>query len=142
MLKRNGVPIGHPGALRNMLYRSLGAKNFGVFWQYWNPIFGYCLGRYVFRPAKQHLPPGPALVFTFVFCGLLHDLVVLAIRWRPSYFFMIWFMFMAIGVLIARWFKHDLSALPWLLRAVYNLSYIGLTFYTATYVDYAFRIMF
>ncbi|MCQ0111700.1 hypothetical protein [Zhouia amylolytica] len=139
--KRNGVPMGHPKSLRNMLYRSFGAKNFGVFWHYWNPIFGYYLGKLVFKPLRRYMPARLSLVFTFVFCGFIHDLVVLSIRGRMSYFFMIWFLFMAVGVLISRWLKHDLSRLPWLFRATYNLSYIGLTFYTASYVDYAISVL-
>jgi hypothetical protein len=54
--KRNGVPIGHPSSLRNNLHRSLGAKNFSVFWNFWNPIFGYYLGTKVFKPLKKVFP--------------------------------------------------------------------------------------
>ena len=50
--KRNGVPVGHSNSVRNNLYRSLGAKNFSAFWNFWNPIFGYYLGVKVFKPLK------------------------------------------------------------------------------------------
>lgn len=43
--RRNGVPLGDSGSLRNMLIRSFGAGSFGRFWQYWNPIFDYGLGK-------------------------------------------------------------------------------------------------
>jgi hypothetical protein len=46
ILRRNGVPAGASGGLRNMLQRSFGARSFAVFWQYWNPVFGYILGRF------------------------------------------------------------------------------------------------
>jgi len=39
--RRNGVPLGSSGSLRNMLRRSLGAGSFAGFWQYWIPVWGY-----------------------------------------------------------------------------------------------------
>ncbi len=42
---RNGVPLGDGKSLQNMLHRSLGAASFAGFWQYWNPIWGYGLGK-------------------------------------------------------------------------------------------------
>lgn len=52
--KRNGVSIGSPRSLINNLYRSLGAKNFSTFWNDWNPIFGYYLGKFIFKPLKKN----------------------------------------------------------------------------------------
>ncbi len=46
--RRNGVPLGDSNSLRNMFIRSFGAGSFARFWQYWNPIFGYGLGKYVY----------------------------------------------------------------------------------------------
>ena len=60
--KRNGVPLGASNSLRNMLYRSLGAGKFSVFWRYWNPIWSYYLGKYIFivpLPPSIFLPPWP-----------------------------------------------------------------------------------
>lgn len=134
--KRNGVPPGNPRSLRNMLYRSLGAKSFDKFWNYWNPIFGYYLGYYVFKPLKKVVSPAIALLLTFVFCGAIHDGAVMLFKGGISVFFMVWFLFMGVGVFISKLLKHDLSALPWLFRAIYNLSYIGISFYVAAYVDF------
>ena len=53
---RNGVPLGASGSLQNMLVRSLGAGTFAKFWQNWNPIWGYALGRYIYKPLNQFLP--------------------------------------------------------------------------------------
>ena len=75
--RRNGVAMGAPGSLSNMLARSLGAGSFGEFWRYWNPIWGYGLGKYVFAPLKKALPPALALVATFVVSGALHDLATM-----------------------------------------------------------------
>jgi hypothetical protein len=65
--RRNGVPIGYPNALKNSLYRSLGARNFYVSRSFWNPILGYYLGAGIFKTLKRIIPAAPALVLTFVF---------------------------------------------------------------------------
>ncbi|MDX1364855.1 MAG: MBOAT family O-acyltransferase, partial [Arenibacter latericius] len=111
--KRNGVPIGSSKSLRNNLYRSLGAKNFSTFWNYWNPIFGYYLGKYIFKPLKRILPVGVALLFTFIFCGMIHDAVTTIFRWKISLFFTIWFSMMGVSVLITRYFNHNFSKQIW-----------------------------
>ena len=67
--KRNGVPLGDRRSMRNMLYRSLGAKSFAVFWRYWNPIWGYYLSRNVMRPLKTL--PVIALVVSLLLTGLV-----------------------------------------------------------------------
>ncbi|TBO36400.1 MBOAT family O-acyltransferase [Pedobacter kyonggii] len=124
--KRNGVPIGHPSSLRNNLQRSLGAKNFSAFWNFRNPIFGYYLGRKVFKPLKEILPSDFALILTFVFCGMVHDLVTTLIRGRLSFFFSVWFMLMGIAVIITQFSKYDLSEKKWTYNAVINLLIIGI----------------
>lgn len=124
--KRNGVPMGHSRSLRNNLHRSLGAKNFAVFWNFWNPIFGYYLGTKVFKPLKQFIPDEFALVLTFVFCGMVHDAVTTIIRGKLSLFFSVWFLIMGAAVLASKYISYDLSNKKWLFRAFINLSIIGL----------------
>ena len=63
---RNDVPLGAPNSLQNMLVRSLGAGTFAKFWQYWNPIWGYALGRYVYKPLNRILPSSVSLILTLV----------------------------------------------------------------------------
>jgi len=60
--RRNGVPLGDSNSLRNMLQRSFGAASFAGFWQYWNPIWGYGLGKYVYSPLRRVLPAVIALI--------------------------------------------------------------------------------
>lgn len=124
--KRNGVSIGSAGSLRNNLFRALGAKNFSTFWNYWNPIFGYYLGKFIFKPLKKTLPASISLVFTFVFCGLVHDSVTMIVRGKISMFFTIWFLFMSFAVLITRFLKHNFSKQFWIIRALINLTIIGI----------------
>ena len=132
--KRNGVPIGNSNSLRNNQYRSLGAKNFSTFWNYWNPIFGYYLGMRIFKPLKNYFPRALALVITFVFCGLTHDFAVTVFRGKLSLFFSVWFLFLGIGVLISRRLKYDFSDKTWLTRAFLNLSIIGVCLLPSVYL--------
>ena len=122
--RRNGVPLGASGALRTMLYRSLGAGSFDNFWRYWNPIFGYFLAKYVDSPLRRILPRSFALVLTFVICGALHDLAAMAVRGSIAYFCTTMFFFFAAGVLLGRWTGLTFSGLPWAARATINLTYI------------------
>jgi D-alanyl-lipoteichoic acid acyltransferase DltB (MBOAT superfamily) len=123
--RRNGVPLGSAGSLRNMLRRSLGAGSFAGFWQYWNPVWGYGLARYVYSPLKRVLPTAAALIMTFVVCGALHDLVIIAIRGSATFLFTPWFFLLGVGVVFGRAVGMDFSSRPWLFRACVNFTYVG-----------------
>ncbi len=122
--RRNGVPVGSRGSLRNMLRRSLGAATLADFWRYWNPVFGYYLGTYIFSPLRRVLPRALALVLTFVACGVLHDAVTIAIRGSVTFLFTPWFFLMGLGVVVGQRIGWDLSDRPWALRAGVNLTYV------------------
>ncbi|MDF2157120.1 MBOAT family O-acyltransferase [Algoriphagus sp. CAU 1675] len=124
VLKRNGVPLGESNSLRNMLLRSLGAKNFAEFWNYWNPIFGYFLGYKIFKPIKTILPDSMAFLTTFLVSGLIHDLAALIFTGRTSFLFSIWFLWMATGVLLTQLLKFNFSKKPFVIRALINLTII------------------
>ncbi len=139
VLKRNGVPIGHSKSLRNNLERSIGAKNFSTFWNYWNPIFGYYLGKKIFKPLKKIFPVSISLIFTFIFCGLIHDFVTTIIRAKISLFFTIWFLIMGIAAIISKSMKYDLSNRNWSLRALLNLTIIIFCLMITVYLNYFFH---
>ncbi len=122
--RRNGVPLGDSESLRNMLIRSFGTGSFGRFWQYWNPIFGYGLGKYVYSPLRRFLPPALALIMTFVISGGIHDLTTMAIRRSAAFLFTPWFFLLGVGVVVGRGLDMDFSEHPWLVRAGINLTYI------------------
>lgn len=124
--RKNGVPIGHSQSLRNNLNRALGAKNFHTFWTFWNPIFGYYLGRYFYKPFKFVFPTFIALVLTFLVCGIVHDLVTTILRREWSFFFTVWFLGMGLCVVISKSMKMDFSYLSWGWRAFMNLLFIAL----------------
>lgn len=122
--RRNGVPLGHSDSLRNMLQRSFGAPSFAAFWQYWNPIWGYGLGKFIYAPLRRRLPAASAFVTTFVISGAIHDLVTVAVRGAFAFLFTPWFFLLALGALLGRAVHLDLSGHPWLLRASVNLGYL------------------
>jgi D-alanyl-lipoteichoic acid acyltransferase DltB (MBOAT superfamily) len=123
--RRNGLPVGSSGSLRNMFHRSLGAGSFAGFWQYWNPIWGYGLSRYVYSPLKRVLPSTASLIMTFVVCGALHDLVIMAVRGSVTFLFTPWFSLLGVGVVFGRAAGLDFSNRPWLVRACINFTYVG-----------------
>ncbi len=137
--KRNGVPVGHSSSLRNNLNRSLGAKNFSAFWNFWNPIFGYYLGTKIFKPLKKIFPVTLAVVFTFIFCGLIHDLVTTLFRNKLSLFFSVWFLLMGIAVAITQYINYDLSQKQWIFRAAINLLIIGFCVLLTLWLNTVFK---
>lgn len=123
--KRNGVSLGHTDSLRNMMIRSLGAGKFSRFWQYWNPIWGYYLGKYIFKPLKTIFPPAVSLLLTFTFCGFLHDAAIMLIRWNFELLLTPWFLLMGICVVLGDFAKIDYSKFTWLIRASINILIIS-----------------
>jgi hypothetical protein len=121
---RNGVPLGARGSLRNMLLRSLGAGSFAEFWRYWNPIWGYALGRYVYAPLQRFLPVTLALVLTFTFLGAVHDLATTLARRAPAFRFTPWFFVMSIVVSIGKVLGVDYTTRTFGFRVLVNLTYV------------------
>ena len=124
ILKRNGVPLGANHSLRNMLIRSLGAGSFSMFWKYWNPIWSYYLGKYIFKPLKKVFPPTISLLVTFTFSGFLHDLAIMLLIWDIKLLLTPWFLLMGICVILGDYLKIDYSKNPWIIRALINILII------------------
>lgn len=129
--RRNGVPLGNSDSLRNMLSRSLGAGKFSSFWQYWNPIWGYYLGKYVFKPLKFIFSTTLSLIITFVVCGFIHDLVIMILKWKFTLLLTPWFFFMSLFVVLVDFAKIDYSKCPWILRATINILIITICLFLA-----------
>lgn len=121
---RNGVPLGASGSLQNMLYRSFGAGSFKTFWQYWNPIWGYALGRFIYAPSQRFLPSALALILTFTISGALHDLATTLVRQSEAFFFTPWFFLMGLAIIVEQAFKINHSKFQWKVRASINFTYI------------------
>jgi len=121
---RNGVPLGASGSLQNMLVRSFGAGTFAKFWQYWNPIWGYALGRYIYAPLNRFLPASVSLILTFTISGAVHDVATMLVRGAPAFFFTPWFFLMGIIVVFGRLVKLDYAARPFPIRVTINVSLV------------------
>lgn len=59
----------------NFFVKPFGARSFAAFWRQWNPVYGYYLYYFCYRPLARRLPRPAAMLITFVACGfVLHDL--------------------------------------------------------------------
>ena len=126
--RKNSVAIGNSKSFRYNMHRAFGAKNFSVFWQHWNPIFSYYLGKWIFKPLKRFLSPALALGITFVCFGLLHDLVGLLVKGSTQFLFSFWFLFIGIFVLLSHGAKHNFMHKAWVYRALINCLLIAACF--------------
>ncbi len=118
------MPLGQSGSLRNMLHRSLGAGKFSIFWQYWNPIWGFYLGKLIFKPLKSIFPTAVSLIITFVVSGFIHDLVIIVLNGQFTLLFTPWFLFMGLCVIIGDNANIDYSKYAWIIRATINIAII------------------
>ena len=132
--------MGARGSLTDMFRRSLGASSFARFWHYWNPVFGYYLGTFIFTPVRAVTPRWMAVVVTFVVCGALHDAVTAVARGGMAFLFTPWFFFLSIGVLVSGALRMDLSHLPWRGRAAANVAYAASALALALFVKRAVPI--
>ena len=134
--RRTGVPLGAKGSLRNMLYRSLGSKQFSEFWHYWNPIWSYYLGKYIFKPLRKKFTKNAAIILTFLISGLIHDLVVSAIFLKIVIIMTPWFILMSLCLVISNQFGIRINSSPWYYRALINICYISVClFLTLTFKE-------
>ena len=129
--RRNGVPLGDSDSLRNMLSRSLGAGRFSIFWQYWNPIWGFYLGKYIFKPLKLILPQTLSIIITFVVCGFIHDLAIMLLKREFTLLLTPWFLFMGTSLVLSDYARIDYSKFQWIVRAAINLLIISVCLFLA-----------
>ena len=122
--RRNGVPLGHPRSLGNMLKRSLGADSFDVFWLHWNPIWNYYLYRFIYKPLASNIHRYLAITGTFLFSGFIHDMIGLILYKRIVFLFSLWFFIMGIIVIISKHYTIKYSHYPINVIYLINLSII------------------
>lgn len=121
---RNGVPLGHKHSLRNMLSNAMGASSLAGFWQYWNPIWGYYLGKHIYWSLQKIVPASIAMLFTFMVSGLLHDLAIMLVKQTFTLLFVPWFLLIAIGLMIERHTYKHFGRSPWWLKAFFHILFI------------------
>lgn len=122
--RRNGVPMGTAGSLRQMLRRAFTAGSLAEFWRHWNPIFGYYLARFVHAPLTRVAPRPVAVVVTFLVSGAIHDLATLAARGNTQLLFTVWFGTIGTEVVLATAMGVDLSFCQRWLRVAVNAGHV------------------
>jgi len=118
---------GGSAAWFNFFIKPFGATSFAQFWRLWNPIYGYYLYYYSYRPLAKIMPRPAAVLITFAVCGFaLHDLPAWAVTRRvlPPGATIAFIMF-GLGAVISEGLHMDLSAWPAAGRAVVNVGYLA-----------------
>ena len=106
--------------------KPFGASSFAHFWQLWNPVYGYYLYYYSYRPLARVVPRAIALLATFALCGFaLHDLPagLFARRVLPPGA-TIAFVLFGLVVVVSEWFHMNLATWPMFARAALNVTYL------------------
>lgn len=125
VLERNGVPLGDPKSLPNMLRRAFGAPSFAAFWQYWNPVWSYGLGRFVYTPLQNLFPRPLSALLTFTISGAIHDLATMLVRRDLAILFTPWFFLMGLCAVFSKAVNINLAHKPSWLRTLVNLMVIS-----------------
>lgn len=134
--KITGLPLGAKGSLSQMLQNSLGAKSIQEFWLYWNPIWGFYLRFYCFKPLKKILPIGLARLFTFIVSGGLHDIAILAITGRLQLICTTAFLIIGIVTHVSSKYRFNLASKPFGVRACVNTTHLLGSFMLAHQIIY------
>lgn len=120
MLRRRGVNVG-------LLFKSpLKANSLSEFWgKRWNLAFSEMTSIAVFRPLKKHIGAGLALLASFTFSGLLHE-VALSLPVNSGYGLPTLY-FLLHGILVLaekRWLQHSIILQNPLLAKVWTFCWI------------------
>jgi len=118
----------------NSISRAFTAPTLGAFWLYWNPVYGFILARFCYRPIRRRLPDSIAVVSTFAVSGFfLHDLLLwparLAAGKRPLFpVVTLAFVVVALLVIATDALEVDMHALRPATRAAIHLLCLALAF--------------
>jgi hypothetical protein len=125
-LKRKLGPGGGRQAWFNFFVRPFAAPSFAAFWRSWNPVYGYFLHRYSYKPLSSVIGRRGAVLATFILCGFaLHDVPAWVVTRRilpPGA--TIAFTFFGLGAILSEASGMDLSRSPGPVRAATNVAYI------------------
>lgn len=115
---------------RNFLLRPFGAPSPAIFWRYWNPVYGWVLMYFVYRPLQRAVPRTTALVATFATCGFVgHDLIAWAVLRQIRFpFFAVAFALHGIIVVVTRANAFDLSHRSLTFRCIVNSTVLACPF--------------
>jgi D-alanyl-lipoteichoic acid acyltransferase DltB (MBOAT superfamily) len=108
----------------NVLVRPLAAPSLAEFWRTWNPVWGYYLSVWCYRPVRRMLPHAVAVMVTFTVSGLVHNLLAALLSHRLNPFVTVWFMLYGVVMVASEALHMDLSRLPAPARILVNLAYL------------------
>ncbi|MCF7858521.1 MAG: hypothetical protein K9N07_04240 [Candidatus Cloacimonetes bacterium] len=117
--------------IRSMFIKAFKAKSVREFWNYWNPVFGYYMLFYFYKPLSKKVPRTFRVVATFAVSGfLLHDLLF----WWPFCWLFafknhfplgtVWFVFLAIIMLFMEKIGFNTKKFTTGIRILSNLAYL------------------
>jgi D-alanyl-lipoteichoic acid acyltransferase DltB (MBOAT superfamily) len=111
----------------NFFVKPFGAASLSEFWRLWNPVYGYFLYYYAYRPLSRTMPRGLAKMVTFVLCGFaLHDVPAWVITRRilpPGA--TIAFVLFGLGAVVSDAFHMDMSRWSFAGRATVIAGYLA-----------------
>ena len=134
--------------IRSMFIKAFKAKSAKEFWNYWNPLFGYYLLFYLYKPLTNKIPRPIRVIITFTISGFfLHDLLF----WWPFCWLItyktrfplgtVWFIFMAIFMLIFEKIGFNTEKHSTGIRVLSNLSYLSITLALTLLVAISFNLL-
>lgn len=120
---------GHGQQLWNLLVRPFAAPSFIGFWRLWNPVYGYFLYFWSYRPLRQFMPRPAAELATFAVSGfVLHDLPLFAARRSFGVpYVTAWFVLAGAIAIAAEQSRLDVSSWPAGARIALNATYLFTT---------------
>lgn len=115
--------------LANALFRPFLAPTFAEFWWHWNPVFGYFLCQWTYRPLRHVVRRDVAIAATFVVCGLVHAAIAIclaALSGRPplATLAIVWFALLGIVVALTDRYGFTLTGVAPALRPLVHLGLI------------------
>jgi hypothetical protein len=126
--------------IRNMFFKPFVSSSFRSFWKYWNPTWGYFLLFYCYKPIKTIFPHWVALIITFLISGLFHDIIYIIPMMMKEVkfvfpFITVWFFIISIGILLTEYLQIDLNKINLMVRPIFHLGYLIITFILTRYID-------
>jgi hypothetical protein len=120
--------------------RPFAAPTFAGFWRTFNPLYGYYLYYWCYRPLSRSLPRPVAELLTFAVSGFfLHDVPLWLVRRQATLpWLTMWFVLAGAVAIIAEGFHVNLSRLPFSGRIAMNLAYLSATLSVVLAITLAF----
>ncbi|GAB4456672.1 MAG: hypothetical protein Fur0044_50450 [Anaerolineae bacterium] len=123
----------------NFLAKPFGAASFTEFWQYWNPVWGYYLHYYGYRPLRKHLSRPIAVLMTFFVCGLAHDLPFVLLAYAgagqpPLFTLTVFFSLIGSLVIVTEKVRFQFAGAPVEVRWIIHGAVLMVCYQMAVYV--------